>query len=133
MTREPDQLFCQMHGECAQAPVGEIKAEFRDALVFQAVPPSSPGLRCQCGHRVLRQTQDLADFANRAPRAVMDDSCRHSGPFAAVFLVNVLDHLFAAFMFEIDIDVRRLVTFGRTNRSNRRSTRDGSTAVIPRQ
>ena len=33
--------------------------------------------------------------------------------FAAIFRVDVLDHLLAALMFEIDVDVRRLVAFGR--------------------
>ena len=33
--------------------------------------------------------------------------------FAPVALVNVLDHLFAPFVFEIDIDIRRLVTVRR--------------------
>jgi hypothetical protein len=41
----------------------------------------------------------------------MDDRCGQSGALPSVFRVDVLDDLFAPLMFEIDVDIRRLVTF----------------------
>ena len=38
-----------------------------------------------------------------------DDLGRHAGPLAAVLFVEVLQHFFAPFVFEIDVDVRRFV------------------------
>ena len=58
---------------------------------------------------VERQAQRLADVADRRARPVGDDLGRHAGPVAAVLLVDVLDHLLAALVLEIDVDVRRLV------------------------
>ena len=42
-------------------------------------------------------------------RAVVDHGGAQAGAVAAVFLVDVLDHLFAPFMLEIDVDVGRLL------------------------
>jgi hypothetical protein len=51
----------------------------------------------------------LAHVAQRTARAIADDDGGDGGPFAAVFLVDVLDDFFAALVFEIDVDVGRLV------------------------
>ena len=42
-------------------------------------------------------------------RAIGDDDGRHAGPVAAVLVVDVLQHLLAPLVLEIDVDVRRLV------------------------
>ncbi len=60
------------------------------------------------GHRidlVEREAERLADVADGRARAVRDHGGRHAGPLAAVFFVDVLDHLFAAFVLEIDVDI----------------------------
>ena len=44
-----------------------------------------------------------------AARAVMDHRRAKPGPVATVFGIDMLDHLLAAFMFEIDVDIGRLV------------------------
>ena len=59
-----------------------------------------------------RRAHDFADLTHGHPVAVVNDCCRQSSAFAAVFFVYVLDDLFASFMFEIDIDIWRLVPFG---------------------
>ena len=57
---------------------------------------------------VLAQAHHLADLADRRARAVMDHGRGDPGAVAAVFLVDVLDHLLAPLMLEIDVDVGRL-------------------------
>ena len=48
----------------------------------------------------------------RASAAVGDDGRGEAGALAAVLLVDVLHHLFAPLVLEIDVDVGRLVAFG---------------------
>src|SRR5579885_1140031 len=55
------------------------------------------------------QAQRLANIANRAFRPVADDGCANRRPLAAIGLIDPLDHLFAALMLEIDIDIGRLL------------------------
>jgi hypothetical protein len=59
--------------------------------------------------RVLGQAHGAADLADRALAAVMDHRGAEPGAVAAVAFVDVLDHLLAALMLEIDVDVGRLV------------------------
>ena len=54
-----------------------------------------------------RQAERLADVADRRASPVADALRRHPRPVPAVLLV--LDHLLAAFMLEIDVDVGSLV------------------------
>ena len=58
-----------------------------------------------------RQAHDLAHLADRGAAAEMDHRRRQPRPLAAIAFVDPLDHLFAAFMFEIDVDIRRLAAF----------------------
>ena len=76
----------------------------------------------------------------------MDHGGAQTGTVAAVFLVDVLDHLFAPFMFEIYVDVGRLFTLfgdeafeqevgvGRIDRGDRQAITDravgGRTATL---
>ena len=61
---------------------------------------------------VLGQAEGLADLAHRRARAVGDDGRGEAGAIAAVFLVDVLHHLLAPLVLEIDVDVGRLVALG---------------------
>ena len=54
---------------------------------------------------VERQAEGLAHVADGAARAIGDDLGRHAGPLAAVFVVDVLQHLLAPLVLEIDVDV----------------------------
>src|SRR6266403_1056672 len=58
------------------------------------------------------QPHDLADLADRAAGAVANDGRGDAGAVAAVFVIDVLDHLFAPLMLEIDIYVGGLVARG---------------------
>src|SRR5262249_43244205 len=51
-------------------------------------------------------------LAQGAARAIARDDGGHAGMVAAVFLVDVLDHLLAPLMLEIDVDVGRLLALG---------------------
>ena len=50
-----------------------------------------------------------ADVAQRRARPVADDHRGERGAVAAVLAVDVLDHLLAALVLEVDVDVGRLV------------------------
>ena len=58
---------------------------------------------------VERQAQCLADVTHGGTRPIGDQLGRHAGPFAAIFLVDILNHFFPALMLEVDVDVRGLV------------------------
>ena len=58
--------------------------------------------------RVLAQPEGLADFADRGASAIGDDGRGDAGMVASVALVDVLDHLLAPLVLEIDVDVGRL-------------------------
>ena len=57
---------------------------------------------------VLAQPESLADFADRRAAAIGDDGRGDAGMVASVALVDVLDHLLAPLVLEIDVDVGRL-------------------------
>ena len=95
--------------------------------------PPAPDRARQRRDAVVRQAERLADFAHGRARAIGDDGGGEPGALAAVALVDVLHHLFAPLMLEIDVDVGRLVALGEMKRSNRRSCLVGSTSVMPRQ
>src|SRR5580704_6501870 len=71
-----------------------------------AAAPDRGGKRAD---RILRQAEDLADLADRRAAAITDDRARNAGALAAVAIVDVLDHLLASLVLEVDIDVGRLV------------------------
>ena len=52
-----------------------------------------------------RQAQRLAHVAHGRARAIGDHFGRHAGPFAAVLVVQVLQHFLAPLVLEVDVDV----------------------------
>ncbi len=96
-----------------QARGGRIEAALaREALVEAALAPA-PDARSERPDRVLREAERLADLADRAARAVVDHGRGDAGVLAPVFPVNVLNHLLAPLVLEVDVDVRRLLALGR--------------------
>ena len=59
------------------------------------------------------QPHRLADLAHGRARAIADDGGGEPGAVAAVARVDVLDHLLAPLVLEIDVDVGRLLALGR--------------------
>ena len=86
-----------------------IEARFAKARtkILAVVPPGDAAR--QALDLVGLQAKRLTGVAQRAFRAVTDHRRRQRGALAAVFFIDVLDHLFAPLMLEINIDVRRLV------------------------
>ena len=65
---------------------------------------------CQPVNLLQRKPQGLAHVANRRAGPIGDHLGGHARPFAAIFAVKILNHLFAALVLEIDVDVGRLVS-----------------------
>ncbi len=84
---------------------GVVGARILRDLGFHAAPDS--WRRCAAQTSSLKP-HHLADLADRRARAVVDDGRGDPGAVAAVLLVDVLDHLLAPLMLEIDVDVGRL-------------------------
>ena len=58
-------------------------------------------------------------------RAIADDGGGEAGALAAVFVVDVLHHLFAPLVLEIDVDIGRLVALGREEAAEDEIAYDG--------
>ena len=111
MAREAEQLRREAD-RLADLGVGGIEPGLADVLVGDlavALAPDSAGERR--GH-VLLEAQRLADLADRHARAVVDDGRADGGALAAVARIEVLDHLLAPLVLEIDVDVGRLAALG---------------------
>src|SRR5262245_13215617 len=63
------------------------------------------------GDLILGIAENLRHFANGAATAIANQSRREPRAITSILFVDVLNNLFAAFMLEVDIDVRRLATF----------------------
>ena len=87
--------------------IGRIEPGLADVIVGQAVAIAPHGLGQRRGD-VRRQAQRLADFADGAARAIVDDGRADGGAVAAIALIDVLDDLLAPLVLEIDVDVGRL-------------------------
>src|SRR3546814_4842549 len=84
-----------------------------DALpIVAADAPGRGGAGNGAGH-VGRQAGRLGHVADGGARAVVDHRRGEAGAVAAVFRIDVLDHLLAALVLEIHVDVGRLVARGR--------------------
>src|SRR5262249_9794820 len=60
-----------------------------------------------------REAEGLAHLAESAPAAIADHLGDHGCAVAAVSIVDFLNHLFAALVLEVDVDVRRLAPLRR--------------------
>ena len=97
-------------GEC------ERERRHRWSLLFHRVKgliarPSLHPLRERVG-LAGRHAGGLRHLAQRGARPVRDDVGDLRGVFTAVAFVDMLDDLFAALVFDVEIDVRRTVTLG---------------------
>ena len=93
-----------------QAAVAEVQADFTQAFFGQTVAAPAPKLAGQGRDRILAQSHNRPDFPNGAFAAIMDDRCAQPCAVAAIAFIDVLDHLFAPLVFEIDVDIWRLVS-----------------------
>ena len=100
-------------GGAADRRTGGIEAGLADVVVGKALAPAAPDSACQGGGDILGEAQRLADIADGAARPIVDHRGADRRAFPAVATVDVLHHLFAPLVFEIDVDVRRLVALAR--------------------
>ena len=97
-------------GSIETVPVPQVARGGRwIAFVRQVAAEAAPFPSGQPRRHVLGQAQRLADLADGAAGAVVDDGRAQARAVAAVFGVDVLDHLLAPLVLEIDVDVGRLV------------------------
>ena len=86
----------------------------RASSLSRTAPPPSPRSRTASAPMVSSdQAERLADLADGGAAAIGDHRAGDAGAVAAVFAVDVLDHLLAPLVLEIDVDVGRLVALGR--------------------
>ena len=89
-----------------------IEPRFDEALDRHLAAPAAPA-SCRRAAAVTSslKAQRLADLAHCAARAVMDHRRGNARAPPRVAAIDILHHLLAPFVFEIDIDVGRLAAF----------------------
>ena len=92
--------------------VGRVEPGLAHLRLVEALAPAAPDRVGERGRDILGEAERLADLADGAARAVVDDGGGEPGAVAAIALVDVLDHLLAPLVLEIDVDVRRLAPLG---------------------
>ncbi len=110
---------------CSRGSDG-IEPDAARLLLRHAVHRPAPQRRGQRRDGVLRQPERLADFAHRAAAAIADHGRGHAGMIAAIGPVDMLDHLLAPLVLEIDVDIRRLAPLGRDEALEQRIDRVGA-------
>jgi hypothetical protein len=63
----------------------------------------------------------------------MDHRRGQAGALAAIALIDPLDHLLAAFVFEIHVDIRRFAALLGDEALEDQGDRSGGTSVMPRR
>ena len=111
MARKTDQLAGERQRQ-RQPAVGGIEAQLARPRRVDAVLAPAPHALGQRRDRIAREAHRLPDLADRGTRAVADHGRGEAGAVAPVFPVDVLDHLLAPLMLEVDVDVGRLVAGG---------------------
>src|SRR3546814_7882890 len=90
-----------------------VKPGLDEPLDRNLVAPASPARVGEPRGHILAEAERLADLANRAARTVVDDGRGDPRAVATIAVIDMLDHLLAPLMLEIDVDVGRLVALGR--------------------
>ena len=97
--------ICRTRRLCGSRPA-------RDA--HRPLPPPPPQIEDDSAPMVSsRQAERLADLADGRAAAIADHGGGDAGALAPVFAVDVLDHLLAPLVLEIDVDVGRLAPLRR--------------------
>ena len=110
MARKTDDLADQLRGQ-HHPFVGRVNARLAHPVFARGGRGPAPDLARQARDHVLRQAHRLADLADRGAAAQVDHGGGQPGAVAAIAFIDPLDHLFAPFVFEIDVDIRRLAAF----------------------
>ena len=87
-----------------------IKSHFAQTCLFNRTRVPWAECFAETREQFRSDTEYFSDIAHRAPRTIGDHFCGERCTMTAVLCVEVLHDLFAALMFEVDIDIRRLVS-----------------------
>ncbi|RMT87764.1 hypothetical protein ALP39_200243 [Pseudomonas marginalis pv. marginalis] len=93
----------------AQDRAVRVEAAFTQAFQGRRIVTPAPAAVGQGVDLVRRQPEGLGHITHRAGGVVAADHRRQRCAGAAVALEHVLQHFFAAFVFEVHVDIRRLV------------------------
>ena len=133
MAGKSHQFLRQRH-HLLQFRIGRIEAGTPRFLFLYASHRPAPKRAGERADGVIGKAEDLADLADGAATAIADDGGGHAGMIASISLVDVLDHLLAPLVLEIDIDVRWLAPLGGDEAVEQEARLfRGSTSVMPRQ
>src|SRR5262249_61009842 len=83
----------------------EIDAGAHERVGAHPAVARAPARGRKRADRVFRQSEDLADLADGGTSVIGDHGRGNAGMLTPVVLVNVLDHLLAPLVLEIDVDV----------------------------
>ena len=89
-----------------------IETCLNEAFNRYLVAPAPPTRVGEPRGDILAETQRLADLADCTARPIVDDGRGDRGAIARITVVDLLDNLLAPLMFEIDVDIGRLVALG---------------------
>ena len=112
VARKADQRDGQFHRASDDGIVG-VETRLSDMLLVDAAARYAPdriGERCR---HILSQPQRLADIADRTAGPIADDGCDNGRAISGIALIDILHHLFAPLMLEIDVDIRRFLSLHR--------------------
>ena len=132
MARHADHLLGELEHP-AQMRVGEIEPGLADPLLVDLGLHAAPMGRGDRRGDVLGQAHRLADLADRRCAGGNGSPSRRSRRGRGRICVDVLDHLLAPLMLEIDVDVGRLLALLGNEALEQQVALAGSTAVMPRQ
>src|SRR5690242_13436688 len=111
MAGKADELAREPEGE-PQGRILAVEAERPHLAILDRLgAPAPDGLGEPLGH-VGREAQGLADLADGAARAIADHGRRETRALTTVFRIDVLNHLLAPLVLEVDVDVGGLVPLG---------------------
>src|SRR5262249_17787592 len=111
MTREGLDL-CDERAQFSDPRIVDVDPRALECVGADRTAAHAPDRGGECPDRVLRQAEDLADFADGRATAVGDHGRADARALATITAIDVLDHLLAPFVLEIDVDVGRLVAVG---------------------
>ena len=112
MARKAGQLLRHLQRE-PERRIGGIETGGARAILPDRRRAVAPGGPVQGRDDVVGEAEDFRRLPDRRARAVGGHRCGEPRPLAPVAPIDVLDHLLAPLVLEIDVDVGRLVALGR--------------------
>src|SRR5262245_38693739 len=102
VTRKTEELTSQ-RDRLADLWIGRVEPRLVDVPVGDLAVALAPDEAGQARGHILLEAHRLADLADGHARTVVDDGGADGGALAAVARIEILDHLFAPLMLEVDV------------------------------